>query len=103
MARDDALEHERNPSTPHASSEYAARLVAFADRHRRWLLIIIPLLYLAGFTGHWFISPDSALYASLGKSLAHGDGYTYQGERHTWVEPGLPLVVGAGFRAFGDD
>ena len=84
-----------------ADAPEARSLLAFADRHRRWLLVLIPLLYLAAFNGQWRVNPDSALYASLGKSLALGEGYTYQGERHTWVEPGLPWIISLGFRVGG--
>jgi hypothetical protein len=72
---------EVTPESPHA-----ARLLAWADRHRWWLFGAAALLYVAGFNGQWRVSPDSALYASLGRSLAEGLGYTYQGEHHKWVE-----------------
>src|SRR5438477_7201518 len=86
-----------------ADARHAAGLLGWADRHRWWLFGAIAVLYIAGFNGQWRVSPDSALYASLGRSLAEGQGYTYQGERHTWVEPGLPYLVSFGFRLFGPD
>ena len=81
----------------------SSRLLAWADRHRRWLFGFVALLYLAGFNGQWRVSPDSALYASLGRNLAEGRGYTYLGEHHKWVEPALPYLIGYGFRVFGPD
>jgi hypothetical protein len=80
-----------------------ARLLAWADRQRYWLLILIPALYFAAFNGQWRVSPDSALYASLGRNLAEGKGYTYQGERHTWVEPGFPWLISKGFQLAGPE
>ena len=81
----------------------SAGLLAWADRHRWWLFGAVALLYLAGFNGQWRVSPDSALYASLGRNLAEGQGYTYQGEHHKWVEPALPYLISFGFRLFGPD
>jgi 4-amino-4-deoxy-L-arabinose transferase-like glycosyltransferase len=81
----------------------SARLLAWADRRRWWLFGFVALLYVAGFNGQWRVSPDSALYASLGRSLAEGNGYTYQGEHHRWVEPALPYLISFGFRLFGPD
>jgi hypothetical protein len=81
----------------------STRLLAWADRHRWWLFGFVAVLYVGGFNGQWRVSPDSALYASLGRSLAEGQGYTYQGEHHKWVEPALPYVISFGFRLFGPD
>lgn len=81
----------------------SARLLAWAERHRWWLFGAAALLYLAGFNGQWRVSPDSALYASLGRNLAEGHGYTYQGEHHRWVEPALPYLISFGFRLFGPE
>ena len=81
----------------------SSRLLAWADRNRWWLFVAVALLYLAGFNGQWRVSPDSALYASLGRNLAEGRGYTYQGEHHRWVEPALPYLISLGFRLFGPD
>ena len=80
-----------------------ARVLAFADRHRRWVYAGIVLLYLAGYTGSWPVSSDSALYAALGRNLYEGRGYTYQGEPHTWVEPGTPLLVALSFTIGGPE
>jgi hypothetical protein len=90
-------------ASPSLDAPLHARLLAWADRHRYWLLVIIPVLYLAAFNGQWRVSPDSALYASLGRNLAEGKGYTYQGERHTWVEPGFPYLISGGFRLAGPE
>ena len=42
---------------------------------RRWAVVVaMVLLYAAGFNGLWRITPDSALYANLGRSLVAGKG-----------------------------
>ncbi len=62
----------------------------------------ITLLYLAGVTWCWWPTPDSALYLSLGRSLAEGNGYVFNGEVSNTVTPGLPAAL-AGIRlCFGD-
>jgi hypothetical protein len=60
------------------------------------------LLCLA-YNGQWRINPDSALFAELGRNLSEGQGFTYHGEPHNWVEPGLPYAIGFSFRHFGAD
>ena len=51
----------------------------------------------------WKASPDSALYLELGESLAHGNGYKFNGEQHTYVPPGYPVFVATIARLFGSD
>jgi hypothetical protein len=79
------------------------RLLDWVDRRRGWILGALVLLYAVSFTGRWRVAPDSALSMSLGRSLARGEGFTYHGRPHDWVEPGLPYVVAASFRLFGED
>jgi hypothetical protein len=81
----------------------AGRLLAWVDRRRHWIFAAIAVLYLAGFTGRCRAAPDSGLYMSLGRSLAEGQGFVYNGQTHTRYEPGLPLVIAASYRIFGPD
>lgn len=75
------------------------RLDAFPPRKRHLLLAggCIAAVYLVGVTGQWWPTPDSALYLGLGRSLAEGDGYRFNGSAHNFVTPGLPLIL-AGLR-----
>lgn len=95
----------RQPQTKTGLTEPSVmdQALAVLDRHRWVFLGLIILIYLAGFNGQWHVGADSALYVSLGRNLATGQGYTYQGEPHTWVEPGLPLLIAASFKVFGVD
>ena len=72
-----------------------------------WRKLLIALLALGAFclviNGSWTATPDSALYLALGESLARGDGYMFNGEPHTFVPPGYPLLVGAAARILGAD
>lgn len=49
----------------------------------------------------WKASPDSALYLELGESIAQGTGYKFNGEQHTYVPPGYPLLVALSVKVCG--
>lgn len=76
-------------------------LLAWAERYRRWLLGGLLCVYIAGFNGHWRMSPDAGLFLSLGRNLAQGRGYTYLGQDHNLVYPGWPWLIAATFKLFG--
>src|SRR5690349_14351486 len=57
-------------------------LLSFADRHRVKLFIILAGIYLLAFNGQWRLEPDSALYLTLGRNVANGEGFTYQDIPH---------------------
>ena len=73
---------------------------------RRWLLAVgaaIALLYLAGVVNAWWPTPDSALYQCLGRNLIAGRGYVFNGQGHTTVTPGLPVLLGLTERLAGPE
>lgn len=72
------------------------------DRNRVAVWLVILIVYLLGFNGQWRVESDSALYLSLGRNLAEGLGYTYQGMPHQLVHPGLPHVLAVCFALFGE-
>ncbi|MCJ7544533.1 MAG: glycosyltransferase family 39 protein [Phycisphaerae bacterium] len=61
----------------------------------------IVVIYLCGVTGQWWPTPDSALYLSLARSLARGEGYLFNGQVSTDVTPGFPLILAGIQRTFG--
>lgn len=79
------------------------RVLALADRHRYKLFAGLILLYLAGFNGHWRLEPDSALYLTIGRNLATGQGFTYQDIPHHLAFPGLPRLFALVFKLFHTD
>ncbi|MCP4378681.1 MAG: glycosyltransferase family 39 protein [bacterium] len=83
-----------------AATSWVDRPGAF---YRRRVLIwsLIVIIYLLGVSPMWWPTSDSALYMSLSHSLAEGRGFVYNGQRHTLVTPGLPLVLAGLERAFG--
>jgi 4-amino-4-deoxy-L-arabinose transferase-like glycosyltransferase len=68
-----------------------------------WLAAAIAaILYLGSVTNAWWPTADSALYMGLGRSLAEGQGYTFNGKPHGFVTPGLPLTLAALRVVFGE-
>jgi len=86
---------------PDAPQRLSDRVLAMADQHRRWLLALTLLLYIAGFNAQWRLEPDSALYLSIGRNLVEGHGYTFHGKDHRLAYPGVPMLFAALFKAFG--
>jgi len=76
----------------------ADRILALADRYRYKLFAILLAWYLLGFNGQWRLEPDSALYLTIGRNLAAGQGYTYHGHPHRLAFPGPPLLFAAIFK-----
>jgi 4-amino-4-deoxy-L-arabinose transferase-like glycosyltransferase len=72
---------------------------------RRWHLLAVAVglavTYLFGVSNAWWPKPDSALYLSLGRSLARGEGFTVFGQPCTDVAPGLPAILAGLQLAFG--
>ena len=66
------------------------------------LFVMIALCFIFIVNSSWKASPDSALYLELGESIAHGTGYKFNGERHTYVPPGYPFLVSVTVKLFGN-
>lgn len=93
---------EPAPATPPARPKRAADwILGWYDRHRFFYLAVLVLFYLAGFNGTWRPEPDSALYLSIGRNLAQGEGYTYNGVPHALAYPGMPYLHAVIFRLTG--
>lgn len=63
------------------------------DRLRWPLMIALVVLYLAGYNTAWRYQPDSALYLEIGRNIAEGRGFTYQGVDNRLAYPGLPYLL----------
>jgi hypothetical protein len=75
-----------------ARSALPEQVLALVDARRHWIYAAILALYLLGFNGQWRVERDSALYLTIGRNLATGQGYTYQGKPQHLAFPGLPLL-----------
>ncbi len=70
----------------------------------RFLLAVglgVFLLYAAGLNSKWRFQRDSAIYLALGRSLAEGRGYVYNGRPHSRYAPGLPAALAVIGKAAG--
>jgi len=84
------------------TDDFQATTSRITPRQRRWLWLVAAVLvvaHLACVNNQWYPSPDSALYVALGRSIAEGDGYVFNGQVDNTVTPGLPIVI-AGARLF---
>jgi len=73
-------------------------------KERRWALLAfaaLALLYLLTLNNQWAIEPDSALYLTLGRSLAEGRGLEYNGAPAGGVSPLLPVLIAGSRLLFG--
>ena len=85
-------------------SEIGEIVRGIATRRREVVLALIALgQFCLIVNSSWHATPDSALYLSLGESLARGAGYVFNGEPHTFVPPGFPLILAGAARLFGPD
>lgn len=102
---DPTMPTSSDPVIPQPQSSTAIEpiqaVLEWVDRCRWWVFALIAGFYLLGYTGSWPVSSDSALYAALGRNIWAGHGYVYNGEHHTWVEPGTPLMVALSFAIGG--
>lgn len=82
--------------------ELAGNFSGAYTRKRILLLATVTIVaYIVIINSSWNATPDSALYLSLGESVARGDGYIFNGERHTMVPPGYPCIVAGWAKIFG--
>ncbi len=73
---------------------------------KRWVcysFIAIVILYLVTISFQWWPTPDSSLYLGLGKSIAHGQGYQFNGETSNDVTPGFPAILAGIMTLFGEN
>src|SRR2546423_6470870 len=78
------------------------RILNFVDAHRFWFFAAVFALYVLGFNGQWRMERDSALYLTIGRNLAEGNGYTYHGQQQQLAFFGLPVVFATTNRLFGN-
>lgn len=72
------------------------------NRHRRLWFSIVAAFYVLSFNGLWRVGVDSALYRGLARSLVNGEGYVFAGEHHRHAYPGLPVMLAALDKVFGE-
>jgi hypothetical protein len=94
-----SLGYARPPGFDESTAAWSGWLLLWADRYRKWVMLAILAIYLAGFNAQWRLEPDSALYLSIGQNLANGHGYTFQGRPNRLAYPGLPVLFAGIFKS----
>ncbi len=85
-------EQEAAPGDSHGAAKAA---------ERRWTLrvlavfLAIAVAYVASVPGQLYLKPDSMVYLGLARSLARGDGYTFNLEAYGKYPPVFPLMLAA--------
>jgi len=77
--------------------------LAASRRHLALIAAVVAAVYLAGVTGKWRPTPDSAAYLGLGRAIANGEGYRFNGEVNTQFPPGLPVILAGVRLVAGED
>ena len=99
-----SLDHIRQMNAGLPFTEVGEIVRGIATRRRELVLALIALgQFCLIVNSSWNATPDSALYLSLGESLARGDGYVFNGEPHTFVPLGFPSILAGAARLFGPD
>jgi hypothetical protein len=84
-------------------NDLAGAVKGFSTRERVLLVAGVALgAFCLVVNNSWKATPDSALYLELGQSLAHGRGYLFNGEPHTYVPPGFPAMAAVWTLLFGE-
>ena len=74
----------------------------YTPRRLAAALLVSAALFLLLVNDSWRLTPDSALYMSLGRSMADQGDYRFNGDPHTLVPPGYPAVLAVLRWVFGD-
>lgn len=81
-------------------------LLAWVDRHRVVLLVVLAAAYIAGVNGQWRLTPDSAAHAVVARAMVESGGAALS---PAWppdaatLRPGLSYLLAANFAIFGSD
>jgi len=67
-----------------------------------WPILVVVALLWAQVVPCWYVTPDSAVYIELGRNLAAGHGYVYNGEPYFVYPPVFAALLALGIRLFGD-
>jgi len=70
-------------------------------RHAILVFAALAILYLLTLNNQWAIEPDSAVYLTLGRSIAEGRGMEYNGAPAGGVPPLLPVLIAGSRLLFG--
>ncbi len=67
------------------------------------VFLLIAAAYIGSIAGVWMLHSDSACYLGLGRSLARGEGYTFNHAPFGKYPPVFPFMLSLVFRTVGED
>jgi 4-amino-4-deoxy-L-arabinose transferase-like glycosyltransferase len=85
----------RGPSPSPAGHRDGAMVVA--------VFVLLAMLYLVLAPDTWLMRSDSAVYMGLARSLAHGEGYTFNHSPHGKYPPVFPLMLTTVYATLGEN
>jgi len=89
------------PTDPRGAAYTAGPQRKWANAAALALLVLFAVLYSFTLNSHWRAGWDSAIYISLARSLAAGEGYKYMGYDHAKFVPLFPLMLAGVIKAAG--
>ena len=99
---------DKRPLSPAGHSESPQTEAAQPTRHDRLekatvvvVFLLIGAIYLALVPRVWFLRPDSAVYVGLARSLARGEGYTFNLAPYGKYPPVFPLMLALVYATLG--
>jgi len=78
-------------------------IAGFARSPGLWLTLFAAAAYCSLAVPHWRPTWDSAIYISLARAIARGEGYVYMGYADAHYPPGLPLLLSPTVLFSGDN
>src|SRR5581483_8971797 len=69
------------------------RVTSAIVRYRKYLFLLVALLYVISFNGRWRLGLDTANYRGLAINLVRGKGYTFGDWAPHQIYPGLPYLL----------
>lgn len=94
--------HSTKPPPPSSLELLQTATTGLYTPGRLAIVLAVQALLLAGLVvDSWHASPDSAAYLGLARSIAEGDGFTFNHEPHVHYPPLYPALLAVQTRLFG--
>src|SRR5947209_4419171 len=102
---------DATPSRPRPMSRTFDQALGDLVRLRALGYALIALAFIASFNGHWRVSRDSAAFRQIARNLVRSHRYVFRpkfdaipryAEKQDVVYPGVPLMLAAVDRVFGE-
>jgi hypothetical protein len=99
MTDEPAQDRKTTPATPAAQGRESRRGRATVVV----IFVLIAVLFVAQVPGVFLVNPDSTVYLGVARSLARGEGYTFNFKPYAKYPPVYPLMLAGVFATAGED